>query len=173
MVSSVYLRLLIFLPAIFIQACVSSSPAFLMMYSACKLNKQDNSTALTYSFPNLEPVCYSMPSSNCCFLSCIQISQEAGQVVWYSHLFKNVLQCVLIHTVKGFGIVTEAKVDFFWNSLAFSMIHRMLPIWSLIPLPFLNPVWTSGSLWLMYCWSLAWRILKITLLVREMSAIVW
>ena len=120
MVSSVYLRLLIFLPAIFIQACVSSSPAFLMMYSACKLNKQDNSTALTYSFPNLEPVCYSMPSSNCCFLSCIQISQEAGQVVWYSHLFKNVLQCVLIHTVKGFGIVTEAKVDFFWNSCFFN-----------------------------------------------------
>ena len=42
-----------------------------------------------YSFSYLEPVCCSMSSSNCCFLSCIQISQEAGQVVWYSHLFQN------------------------------------------------------------------------------------
>src|SRR5574337_867395 len=89
-VSSAYLRLLIFLPAILIPACVSSSPAFLMMYSACKLNKQgDNITALMYSFSYLEPVCCSMSSSNCCFLTCIQISQEAGQVVWYSHLFQN------------------------------------------------------------------------------------
>ena len=55
-----------------------------------------------YSFPDLEPVCCSMSSSNCCFLTCIQISQEAGQVVWYSHLFKNFPQFVVIHTVKGF-----------------------------------------------------------------------
>ena len=48
----------------------------------------------------------------------------------------------------------------------------MLAIWSQIPLPFLNPVWTSGSSWFMYCWSLAWRILSITLLVCEMSEIV-
>ena len=54
-----------------------------------------------------------MSSSNCCFLTCIQISQEAGQVVWYSHLFKNFPQFVLIHTVKGFSIVNEAKVDAF------------------------------------------------------------
>ena len=53
------------------------------------------------------------------------------------------------------------------------MIQRMLAIWSLIPLPFLNPVWTSGSSWFTYCWNLAWRILIITLLVCEMSAIVW
>ena len=64
-----------------------------------------------YSFPNLEPVCCSMSSSNCCFLTCIQISQEAGQVVWYSHLFKNFTQFVLIHTVKDFGIVNKAEVD--------------------------------------------------------------
>ena len=49
----------------------------------------------------------------CCFLTCIQISQEAGQVVWYSHLFKNFPQFVVIHTVKGFGIVNKAKVDVF------------------------------------------------------------
>ena len=61
---------------------------------------------------------------------------------------------------------------FFWNSLAFSIIQRMLTIWSLVPLPFLNPAWTSGSSWFMYYWSLAWRILSMTLLAREMSAIV-
>ena len=52
-----------------------------------------------------------MSSSNCCFLTCTQISQEAGQVVWYSHLFKNLF--VVIHTVKGSGIVNKAEVDVF------------------------------------------------------------
>ena len=61
--------------------------------------------ALTYSFPNLEPVHCSMSSSNCCFLTYKQISQEAGKVVWYSHLLKNIPQSVVIHTVKGFGVV--------------------------------------------------------------------
>ena len=53
-----------------------------------------------------------MSSSNCCFLTCID-SQEAGRVVWYSHFFKNFLQFVVIHTVKGFGIVNKAEVDTF------------------------------------------------------------
>ena len=67
----------------------------------------------------------------------------------------------------------EAKSRcFFWNSLDFSMIQWMLAIWSLVPLPFLNPAWTSESSWFMYCWRLAWRILSITLLACEMSAIV-
>ena len=52
-------------------------------------------------------------SSNCCFLTCIQSSQEAGQVVWHSHLLKNFPQFVVIHTVKGFGIVNKAEVDVF------------------------------------------------------------
>ena len=52
-------------------------------------------------------VCCSISSSNCCFLTCIQISQQAGQVVWYSHLLKNFPQFVVIHTVKGFGIVNK------------------------------------------------------------------
>ena len=56
---------------------------------------------------------------------------------------------------------------FFWNSLAFSMIQWMLAIWSLVPLPFLNPTWTSGSSWFMYCWNLAWRILSTTFLACE------
>ena len=54
-----------------------------------------------------------MSSSNCCFLTCIQISQEAGQVVWYSHLFQNFPQFIVIHIVKGFGIVNKAEVDVF------------------------------------------------------------
>ena len=54
-----------------------------------------------------------MFSSNCCFLTCIQISQEAGQVVWYSHLFKNFPQFVVIFTVKGFSDVDEAQVYVF------------------------------------------------------------
>src|SRR5574337_696766 len=54
-----------------------------------------------------------MSNTNCCFLTCIQISQEAGQVVWYSHLFKNFPQLVIIHTVKGFSIVNEAEEDVF------------------------------------------------------------
>ena len=54
-----------------------------------------------------------MSSSNCCFLTCIQVSQEAGKVVWYSHLFKNFPQFVVIHRVRGFGIVNKAEVDAF------------------------------------------------------------
>ena len=86
--SSAYLRLLIFLPAILIPY-----------------------TALTYFFPDLEPDCCSMSSSNYCFLTCIQISQEAGQVVWYLHLFKNLPPFAVIHTVKGFSVVNKAEVD--------------------------------------------------------------
>ena len=53
------------------------------------------------------------------------------------------------------------------------MTQQMLTIWSLVPLPFLNPAWTSGSSRFMYCWSLAWKILSITLLACEISVIVW
>ena len=49
-------------------------------------------------------------------------------MVWYSHLFKNFPQFVVIHTVKGFGVLSKAEVDIFWNSLAFSMIQQMLEI---------------------------------------------
>ena len=64
-----------------------------------------------YSFPNLEPFYCSMPSSKCCFLTCILISQEAGQMVWYSHLLKNFPQFVVIYTVQVFGIVNKAEID--------------------------------------------------------------
>ena len=62
-----------------------------------------------YSFPNLEPVC-SMSGSNCTLLNRRQISQDTGKVIWYSHLFKNFLQFVVIHMVKGFNLVNEADV---------------------------------------------------------------
>ena len=54
-----------------------------------------------------------MSGSNCCFLTCIQVSQETGKVIWYSHLLKNFPQFVVIHTIKGFSIINEAKVDVF------------------------------------------------------------
>ena len=128
--------------------------------------------SLDICFSYLEPVCCSMSSSNCCFVTCIQISQEAGQVVWYSHLFQNFPQFILIHTVKGFGIVNKAEIDvFFWNSLSFLMIQQMLTNWSLVSLSFLNPAWTSGSSQFTYCWRLAQRLWGITLIAFEMSAI--
>ena len=66
-----------------------------------------------YSFSYLEPVCCSMSSSSCCFLTCIQVSQEAGQVVWYSHLFQNFPEFIVIHTIEGFGVVSKAEIDAF------------------------------------------------------------
>ena len=75
--SFAYLSILIFLPVFLIPAWVSSSLAFRMMYSAYKLKLAEwQYTALIYSFPNFEPVHWSIFSSNCCFLTCIQVSQE-------------------------------------------------------------------------------------------------
>ena len=72
-----------------------------------------------YSFPYFEPVSCSTSSSNCCFLTCIQISQEAGQVVWYSHLLKNFPEFVVVHRVKAFGLVNKAEVDAFMELFSF------------------------------------------------------
>ena len=71
------------------------------------------------SFPDLEPVCCSMSSSNCCFLTCIQVSQQAGQVVWYVHLFQNFPQFIMVDTVKGFGLVSKAEIDVFLKLCCF------------------------------------------------------
>ena len=57
-------------------------------------------TALTYSFPNLEPVCCFMSGCNYCFLTYIQVSQEASKAVWYSHLFKNFPVCCDPHSQR-------------------------------------------------------------------------
>ena len=64
-----------------------------------------------YSFSNLELVWCSMSSCNCCLLTCIHISQEAGKVAWYAHPFNNFPQFVVIHT--DFSIVSKAEVDVF------------------------------------------------------------
>ena len=110
MLPSAYIKLLIFLLANLIPACASSSPAFLMMHTTYKLNKQgDNIQACCTPFPIWNQVCCSMCSSKCCFLTCIQISQEAGKVVWYSHLLKNVPEFFVIHTVQGFGILNKVE----------------------------------------------------------------
>ena len=69
-----------------------------------------------------------MSGSNCYFLTCEQISQEAGKVVLYFHLLKNFPQFTVIHRVENFSVVNEADVDVFWNSRAFSMIQQMLVI---------------------------------------------
>ena len=81
----------------------------------------------------------------CCFLTCTQISQEAGKVVWYSHLLKNFPQFVVIYTVKGFGVVNKAEVDVFLEFSCF--FYDPMEVGNLIsdPLPFLNPAWISGS----------------------------
>ena len=101
-----------------------------MMYSAYKLNKQGDHiqpwhtpfpiwnqsvgsiVQLLVQLSNCSIVQLFMSNSNCCFLTCIQISQEAGQGVWYSHLFLN-FQFLVVHTVKDFGIVNKAEVDVF------------------------------------------------------------
>ena len=111
-----------------------------------------------------------MSSSNYCFLTCIQISQEAGQVVWYSHLFKNFPVCCDPH--KGFSIINEAEVDVFLEFSCF--FYDATDVGNLISG---SSAFSKSSL---YIWKffvhllliLAWRILSITLLACEMSAIV-
>ena len=115
-VSPAYMRLLIFLPAVLIIACDLFSPSFHTMYSAYKLNKQGNNIQPWHTpFPtwNQFLVPCLVLTSNCCFLTCVQISQEAGQVVWYSHHFQNFPHFVVIHTVKGFSTVNEAEEGVF------------------------------------------------------------
>ena len=125
-----------------------------------------------YSFSYLETVCSSTPSSNCRFLTCIQISQEAGQVVWYSHLLKNFPQFIVIHTVKGFGIVNKAEIDVFLELSCF--FHDPADVGNLISG---SSAFSKTSL---NMWNFTVHVLlkpslenfSITLLACEMSAIV-
>ena len=173
-VSSAYLWLLIFLLVVLIPAYALSSPVFHMMYSTYKINKQVD---------NIQPWCIPFSIWNQFIVPCpiltvasLPSNRFIRRQVWYSHLFQNFPQFIVIHTVKGFGTVNEAEAvpcPPILNSFTFSVIQQVLPTCSLCPLPFLNPAWTYGNLWFTYCWSLAWRILSITLLTCEMSAIVW
>ena len=125
-----------------------------------------------YSFPDLEPVCCSMCSSNCCFLTCIQISQEAGQVVWYSHLFQNFPQFIVIHTVKGFGIVNKAEIGAFLELSCF--FHDPVDVGNLISgsSAFSKTSLNIRKFTVHILLKPGWRILSITLLVCEMSTTV-
>ena len=92
-------------------------------------------------------------------------------MIWYSHLFQNFPQFIVIHTVKGFGIVNKAEIDVFLELFCF--FDDPADIGNLIA-GFSAFSKTSLNIWkFMYCLSLAWRILSITLLACEMSAIVW
>ena len=119
-----------------------------------------------YSFPSFELICCSISDSNCCFLTHTQVSQKTGKVVWYSHLFKNFPQFVVSHTVKGFSIANEAKVDVFLEfpcffhdstdagnlisgSSAFS--KSSLYIWK-----FLVQVLLKPSFWALPCYHVKW-----------------
>ena len=112
-VSSAYLRWLIILLSIFIPACASSSPAFLMMYSAYKLNKQGD---------NIQPWCTAFPIWNQFVVPCPVLTVASWpahrflkrQVRWsYIPISFRIFQFILIHTVKGFGIVNKAEIDVF------------------------------------------------------------
>ena len=161
-VSSAYLRFLIFLLTILIPACASSSPAFLMMYSAYKLNKQgDNIQPWCTPFPIwTQPV---VPYPVLTVASWPAYRFLKRQVRWSGIpiSWKN-FQFVVIHTVKGFGLVNKAEVNVFRELSCFLRIQHMLAIWSLVALTFLNPPWTSEGSQFTYCWGLAWRILSIT-----------
>ena len=121
-----------------------------------------------YSLHNLEPA----------HVSCMVLTFATSPA--YRHLRRQVrwsgipiswriFQFAVIHTVNVFGIVNKAEGDVFLELSCFYMNKWMLTIWPLVPLPFLNPAWTSGTSRFMYCWSLTYRILSITLLVCEMS----
>ena len=125
------------------------------------------------SFSYLEPVCCSMSSSNCSFLTCIQISQKAGQVVWYSHLLKNSPQFVVIYTAKGFGIINKAELDVFLEFSCF--FHDPVDVGNLISGSSAFSK-TSLNIWKFVVHILlkpGFRILSITLLECEMSVVVW
>ena len=86
-----------------------------------------------------------MSGSNCCFLTYIQISQEAGKVVWYSQLLRNFPQFVMIYTVKGFGVINKAEEDVFQELSCFFMTQWMLAIWFFVVDKIANICWIIGK----------------------------
>ena len=153
-------------------SCASSSPTFLMMYSAYKLNKQGD---------NIQPWRTPFLIWDQSFVPCPVLTVASWpayrflrrQVRWSCmHISLRIFQFVVIHTDKGFGIVNKAEVDVFLELSCF--FYDPTDIGNLISgsSAFRNPAWTSGSSWFTYCWSLVWRILSIILLVCELSATV-
>ena len=147
-VSTTYLRLLTFLPTILIPACASSSLAFHLMYSAYKLNKQGD---------NIQSWCTPFPIWNQSVVPCPVLTVASWpadrflrrQVRWSGiPISLRNFQFVVIHTVRGFSIEKEVEVDVFLELCCF--FNYPADIWSLVPLPFLNPAWISRSLWFTY-----------------------
>ena len=119
-VSSAYLRLLICFRAILTPACASASPAFLMMYSAYKLNKQNDSIQSWHTpFPIWNQSVFPCPVLIVASWPAYRFLRR--QVRWSGipHLLKNFPQFVVIHMVKGFGIVNKAEVDVFLELCCF------------------------------------------------------
>ena len=129
-----------------------------------------------------------MSSSNCCFLACMWVSQEAGQVVWYSHLLQNFPQFIVIHQIKGFGIVNKAEIDVFLElscflddpadfgnliSCFYAFSKTSLNIWKYSVHVLLKPGWEnfgdSDALWLFRC-SLSLLNSKKTILLLTISS---
>ena len=142
-----------------------------MMYSAYKWNKQGD---------NIQPWYTPFPAWNQSILPWPALTVASWPAYWFLRsrsgglVFPSLEQfstvCCDLH--KGFSIINKTEVDFFpWNFLVFSMIQWVLAIWSLVPLPFLSPAWTSGSSQFTYCWRLAWRIFSITSKFWEFLAI--
>ena len=98
----------------------------------------------------------------------IQFNGTPHQYSCLENLMERGASWAVVHGVTK----SQTQLSVFWNSLAFSRIQWMLAIWSLVPLSFLNPAFTSGSSWFTYCWSLVWIIFSITLLACDMSATV-
>ena len=134
-------------------------PSVSPMYSAYKLNKH-NDNIQPWRTPSLiwnqsVPCPVLTVASGCAYRFLRRQVRWSGILIsLVFSLWKNFPQFVVIHTVRGFGIVSKAEVDVFWNSFASSMIQQMLAIWSLVPLPFLNLAWISGGSQFMYYWSL-------------------
>ena len=122
-----------------------------------------------------------MSSCNCCFLTCIQIFQEAGKVLWYSHLFQNFSQFVVIHIVKGFSIVKEAELDVFLEFPCFlyavgnlisgssAFFQSSLYIWKFSVYILLKPslkgfAHNIASMWSEHNRTLGWAFFLIALL---------
>ena len=172
-VSSAFLRLLIFLPAILIPACASSSPAFLMRYSAYKLNKQGD---------NIQPWHTPFLIWNQSIIPCTVLTVAS----WLAYRFlrrhirwsgisiswRIFHSFVVIHAVKGFGVVNKARVDVFLELSCF--YNGPTDVGNLISgsRAISKSNRRSVSSQFTYCWYPAWRILSITLLACEMSAIV-
>ena len=137
------------------------------MYSSYKLNKQgDNIQPSHTPFPIWNQSWFYV-DCNYCFLTCIQISQEAVKWSDITIFLRTVHSSLWSTQSKALALVNEAEVDvlpefscFFYDPLDFGNL-------SLVPVYFLNPAWISGGSGFTYFWSLAWRILSVTLIVCE------